>query len=118
MVIPMMDTAANRGRLPNKMLDYLAAGRPIVASPVGDVKTIVEQFGVGVLASNEAFAEAIDRLLQDPGLRTEMGNAARRTAETEFEWEHLIDRLEAFYQRLSRSNQIAPESHIRKRGER
>lgn len=100
MVMPMMDTAANRGRLPNKMLDYLAAGRPIVASPVGDVKTIVERFGVGLLASNETFAETIERLLQDQELRTRMGNAARRTAETEFDWEHLIDQLEAFYQRI------------------
>ena len=45
-------------------------------------------------------AEAIERLLQDQELRTQMGNAARRTAETEFDWEHLIDQLEAFYQRI------------------
>jgi glycosyltransferase involved in cell wall biosynthesis len=100
MVMPMMDTAANRGRLPNKMLDYLAAGRPIVASPVGDVKTIVEQFGVGLLAANEEFANAIERLLKDERLRSDMGSAARRAAETAFDWEHLIDRLEAFYQRV------------------
>lgn len=102
MVMPMMDTAANRGRLPNKMLDYLAAGRPIVASPVGDVKTIVEQFGVGLLAANDEFANAIERLLKDERLRSDMGNAARRAAETAFDWEHLIDRLEAFYQRILR----------------
>lgn len=102
MVMPMMDTAANRGRLPNKMLDYLAAGRPIVASPVGDVKTIVEQFGVGLLAANDEFANAIERLLKDERLRSDMGNAARRAAETAFDWEHLIDRLEAFYQRVLR----------------
>lgn len=102
MVMPMMDTAANRGRLPNKMLDYLAAGRPIVASPVGDVKTIVEEFGVGLLAANDEFANAIERLLKDERLRNLMGSAARHAAETAFDWEHLIDRLEAFYQRIVR----------------
>jgi len=113
MVMPMMDTAANRGRLPNKLLDYLAAGRPIVASPVGDVKTIIERFGVGLMASNETFAEAIERLLQDQELRIQMGNAARRVAETEFDWDNLTDRLEAFYQQI-RSLKTAFRSTSRK----
>ena len=43
MALPMTDTASNRGRLPNKLLDYLSAGRPTVAGPVGDVKSIVER---------------------------------------------------------------------------
>lgn len=102
MVMPMQDTAANRGRLPNKLLDYFAAGRPVVASPIGDVKTIVERFEVGLLAANHEFADAIERLLQDDALRTGMGRAARRAAETAFDWEHLTDRLEAFYQQVSR----------------
>ena len=50
MCLPMEDRAANRGRLPNKLLDYLAAGRPVVASPVGDVKAIFEAHRVGLLA--------------------------------------------------------------------
>lgn len=97
MVMPMTDTAANRGRLPNKVLDYLAAGRPMVASPVGDVKTIVERYQVGLLAKPHQFAESIDRLLHNPELRQEMGIAARRAAETTYDWNHLINQLEDFY---------------------
>ena len=59
MCLPMENRAANRGRLPNKLLDYLAAGRPVVASPVGDVKAILEAHRVGMLADPPAFAAAL-----------------------------------------------------------
>ncbi len=97
MVMPLADRAANRGRLPNKVLDYMAAGRPVVASPIGDVRTIVETYRTGLLADDADFAAAINRLLQEPDLREECGRNARRAAESNFAWPHLIDQLEAFY---------------------
>ncbi len=97
MALPMNDKASNRGRLPNKLLDYLAAGRPTVAGPVGDVKDILEHHDVGVLAEAAGFGAAIGRLLTEPALREMMGRRARQVAETEFGWPQLIDRLEAFY---------------------
>jgi glycosyltransferase involved in cell wall biosynthesis len=107
MVMPMRDTAANRGRLPNKVLDYLAAGRPIVASPVGDVKAIVETYEVGLLAGGDSepmgFAQAIDVLLANASLREQAGRCARHAAETAYDWSHLIDRLEDFYRSLLQS---------------
>jgi glycosyltransferase involved in cell wall biosynthesis len=100
MCLPMEDRAANRGRLPNKLLDYLAAGRPVVASPVGDVKEIMETQRVGVLTDPATFAEALQTLLADAALCRELGFAARRVAETTFGWGLLIDQLEVFYARI------------------
>jgi glycosyltransferase involved in cell wall biosynthesis len=97
MCMPMHDSAANRGRLPNKVLDYLAAGRPIIANPVGDVKTIIEQYQAGLLVDTTGFAEAILQLRQDAQLRERLGQNARRAAETAYAWPKLIDQLEAFY---------------------
>ena len=98
MVLPLADRAANRGRLPNKLLDYLAAGRPTVANPVGDVRAILEEHPVGLLAGDEAaFASAVERLLDDGALREELGRSARRVAETVFAWPRLVLRLEEFY---------------------
>ncbi|MFN8595225.1 MAG: glycosyltransferase family 4 protein [Anaerolineae bacterium] len=99
MCLPLRATDANRGRLPNKLLDYLAAGRPVVASPIGDAKTIVEQYHVGLLAVDD-FARALERLKADRALCDDLGRQARHTAETVFAWPSLIDRLEAFYQNL------------------
>jgi len=101
MVLPMTDSAANRGRLPNKILDYMAAGRPTVASPIGDVNMILDRHKVGLTAaSDDQFAAAIQRLLTNGALRDEMGHTARRVAETVFGWPHLIDNLIVFYERL------------------
>ena len=97
MVLPMADRPADRGRLPNKLLDYMAAGRPVVASPVGEVNKILSQHQIGFLAERDNFAEAIHMLLTDIELRDKMGRQARYVAETAFAWPQMIDRLERFY---------------------
>ncbi len=100
MVMPLQDNAANRGRMPIKILDYLAAGRPVVANPVGDMKFIVEDSQAGLLTQPDGFAEAITCLRRDASLREQFGHNARRAAETTFAWPHLIDQLEVFYREL------------------
>ena len=97
MCLPMVDRAANRGRFPGKLLYYMAAGRPTVASPIGDVTSLIETHQIGLLADDDGFINAIDRLLSDADLREELGCNARRIAETTFNWSHLIDSLEGFY---------------------
>ncbi len=97
MVMPLADRAANHGRLPNKILDYMAAGRPVVANPIGDVQFIVENYRTGLLADEAGFASAIERILRDRELREACGRNARRAAEIDFAWPRLIDRLEIFY---------------------
>ena len=100
MCMPMHDSLGNRGRLPNKLLDYLAAGRPIVANPIGDVKMIIEQHQAGLLTDEPGFARGIQYLYDHPAERETLGCNARRAAETEFAWPRLIDQLEAFYRDL------------------
>ncbi|MDW8065797.1 glycosyltransferase family 4 protein [Thermoflexus sp.] len=101
MCLPLSDRAANRGRLPGKLMYYLAAGRPTVASPVGDVAGLIERYRAGLLAADShQFAEALWVLLENAALREEMGRNARRAAETDLNWERRIDELEAFYQRI------------------
>ncbi|RME62326.1 MAG: glycosyltransferase, partial [Caldilineae bacterium] len=101
MCLPLTDRAANWGRLPNKLLDYMAAGRPTVASPIGDVAKIVQKHKIGLLATDvDQFAVSLETLLVDRPLCRRMGAQARRVAETTFAWPRLIDRLEVFYTAL------------------
>lgn len=105
MCLPLTDRAANRGRLPGKLMYYMAAGRPTVASPIGDVRSLIEKYRVGLLASDShQFAEALRLLLDDGTLREELGQNARRAAETDLNWERRVDELEAFYQRILNMN--------------
>lgn len=55
--------------LPNKLFDFIHAGLPIIASPMVEVKRIVEECGVGVVTaevSDEAIAEAVYKALETP----------------------------------------------------
>jgi glycosyltransferase involved in cell wall biosynthesis len=102
MVLPLKDTIANRGRWPSKVCDYLAAGRPVAATAVGDLKNLFSGKPIGGLSQDtpESFAANTLELLRHPRL-TEMGRNARLVAEQELSWGLLTDRLESFYIRVT-----------------
>jgi len=97
--LPFADTVFNRGRWPCKLGDYLAAGRPVVSNPVGEVRAVMTSHEVGVLTdpNPKAFAVGVASLLEDGGLRGRYGREARHVAETELAWGHIIDELEQAY---------------------
>lgn len=98
-LLPFADKIYNRGRWPCKIGDYLAAGRPIVSNPVGEVGAIMQIHGVGELTAFDPgpFARGIIRILKDPVLSNEMGKTARKVAETDLAWSGIIDELERAY---------------------
>ena len=97
--LPLSDTNANRGRFPLKLTDYMAVGRPVVATRVGDVQAIVEENAIGLLSQPEPEDLAMQtlRLYQDPALRQTLGANARRAAENRFNWTNLVTQLEELY---------------------
>jgi glycosyltransferase involved in cell wall biosynthesis len=99
MLAPFTNRPANLARYPNKLGDYLAAGRPVVTNPTGEIGRFVESERVGLAAAEtpEAFAAAVLGLLREPERRAEMGRRARAAAETHLSWTRLADRLEAVY---------------------
>jgi len=81
------DTAQTRTKSPLKICEYLAAGKAIVASRMGEVPRMIGDAGVLVAPGDPAeLADGIERLLADPGLRADLGRRARLRAETEFNW--------------------------------
>ncbi len=86
--------------LPNAILEYMAAGLPVVATDVGGVSELVEDGVTGYLVrdrSPAAVAEPIIRLLKDDHLRTEMGQKGLERARTQFDISAAVRRLEDFY---------------------
>ena len=68
---------------PLKLFEYMAAGRSIVASRIGQIDTIVEDGANGLLVAPgdvDELTNALDRLLHDSGLRAAIGESARNTA--------------------------------------
>lgn len=106
--IPLTSSNANRGRFPLKLSYYVAAGRPTVSTPVGDLKEFF-QAPIGLLAEAHppAFANVTLALLNDAAGRQAMGRHARHIAETQFNWQHLADKLAAYYQSVLREREVA-----------
>jgi len=73
--------------LPMTILEGLAAGKPIVATRVGAVETVISNEKTGLLVNlgrvNE-IANAVARLIQDASLRTRLGQAGRACVEKNF----------------------------------
>jgi glycosyltransferase involved in cell wall biosynthesis len=88
----------------NAVLEYMAAGRPIVATAVGATPRLLQDGVHGlVVPPNDphALAAAMNRLLCDLPLASRLASAARRRAREEFSREAMVRRFEVFYQRLA-----------------
>ncbi|OOY04241.1 glycosyltransferase family 4 protein [Thioclava sp. F28-4] len=84
-IMPLTDTPWARGKCGYKLIQYMACGLPVIASPVGVNSEIVEHGVNGFLASNEVeWREALDALLTDPNLRARMGAAGRKKVEDQY----------------------------------
>jgi glycosyltransferase involved in cell wall biosynthesis len=92
------DCVANRGRWPGRMGMFLALGRPVVSSPVGDVEALLHDSHCGILTPHSAagFAAAFRQMASSPSSMIEMGRRARVTAES-MSWGKMTDRLELCY---------------------
>ncbi|OBA00460.1 glycosyltransferase family 4 protein [Halomonas sp. G11] len=76
-VMPLMDSPWERGKCGYKLIQYMACGVPVVASPVGVNVEIVKPGENGLLASSiEEWGHALRQLLQEePSMRKQMGAA-------------------------------------------
>jgi glycosyltransferase involved in cell wall biosynthesis len=81
---------------PNKVFDYMAAGRPVVLAIDGVIREVVESAGCGLFAppgEPAALAEAIRELAADPPAGRRMGLAGRRHLEEHFSREKIGEQL-------------------------
>jgi glycosyltransferase involved in cell wall biosynthesis len=86
-IAPLPDTPQARGKCGFKVLQYMAAGLPVVTSPVGVNAEYVRPQETGLHAGPaEEWVAAIRRLAADPALREHMGRAGRRRVENEFDF--------------------------------
>jgi glycosyltransferase involved in cell wall biosynthesis len=84
-IMPLPDAPWERGKCGYKLVQYMACGLPVVASPVGVNREIVAVGESGLLAETETqWEEALERLIADTALRVRMGEAGRRRVEQQF----------------------------------
>jgi glycosyltransferase involved in cell wall biosynthesis len=83
---------------PNAVGEAMACGRAVVAADAGGTAELVGGGGAGVLVppgDTDALAAAVRELLEDPGRRDRLGEAARGRIAAEFPLARMIERYEA-----------------------
>jgi glycosyltransferase involved in cell wall biosynthesis len=81
---------------PLKVLEYMAAGRAVVASRIGQIAELIDDEVSGILVPPgdvPALADACERLALDPGLRARLGARARETVCRRHSWNSVARRI-------------------------
>ena len=83
------------GYSPLKLYEYMACGRPVIASNLPGFE-IIEENNTGILIppeDKEALARNILKLLNEPDLRKQMGHNGRILVEEKYSWKNVADRV-------------------------
>jgi glycosyltransferase involved in cell wall biosynthesis len=96
-IMPLDDTPWSQGKCGFKLIQYMACGKPVIASPVGVNADIVEHGINGFLASDlEEWKHYLRVLIDDKELRNKMGKQGRLKVEKEFSLQVTAPRLLEF----------------------
>lgn len=87
----------------NSIMEYMALGKPVVATDGGGTKEIVEDGKTGYLVQAGQPAELADKmriLLNDPGKRAEMGKTGQEKVKAQFLLTTMVERYIGLYNKL------------------
>ena len=98
-LMPLSDDAWAAGKGAFKLLQYMAAGLPAVASPVGMNRTVVVEGSTGYLAADpKTWLGSLRFLLRSPERRHAMGEIARRRVEREYDLRVIAPKVADLYE--------------------
>jgi glycosyltransferase involved in cell wall biosynthesis len=92
--------------LSNSILEYMAAGLPVVATDTGGNRELIEDGRTGFLVRErtpEAFAIPVLKLLRDDRMRASFGQAGLQRCSEMFDIEVAVQKLQTYYESLVRS---------------
>jgi glycosyltransferase involved in cell wall biosynthesis len=97
---PYRDTLINRAKSPSKIAAYMAMGKPIVASAVGEIVAYLEGGRAGLLTAPgdaRAFAGGMVALLRDPARAARLGRRAEERIWERYDWSRQVLEVERAY---------------------
>jgi glycosyltransferase involved in cell wall biosynthesis len=99
--LPQRETRETTAQVPGKVYEAMAMGRAILATAVSDLPEILDGCGVVVPAGDQdALTRALGQLLDDPAVRTRLGEAARRRCEDRYSWNAMERILDGVLERV------------------
>ena len=102
-LIPLPDTPKMRANIPTKMFEYMYCGIPVVTGDLPPSGQFMKKDDYGILvdpSSAEEYADAIIRLIDDPGLAARLGEKGRELVLTRYNWQQEEQKLDKIYRKL------------------
>jgi glycosyltransferase involved in cell wall biosynthesis len=96
---------------PLKVYEYMAAGRPIIASRIGQLCHVIQDGRNGLLYEAGDSTELANHLMQlyyQPALRSQLGVTARATVLQNHTWQHVVQKLLRLPRQTVQHRQIHP----------
>jgi len=93
---------------PNKVFDYLAAGRPVILAIDGVIREVVDQAQAGIFVppgDAQQLARAVIYLRQNPEKAVQMGHSGRNFVENQFNRAILADKLAHLLEKMREENE-------------
>lgn len=109
---PRLRWSRNEIALPTKMLEYMAAGLPVVMSDLPLTREVVNESRAGLLAQPgdaDSFAQAISTLVEDRAYAKSLGDNGRKAVWETYSWEGQIPALLSFYEEILRQGTRRPD---------
>jgi glycosyltransferase involved in cell wall biosynthesis len=106
LVLVKRENRTNQGNFPSKLGEYLATGRPVVATRTGEISLYLKDRGNAVLVPPgdvEAIAAGMRYLLENPRAAANIGKAGKRVADRVFNYRVQGRRLSGFIAGLESS---------------
>ena len=108
-IMPLPDAPFERGKCGYKLLQYMACGKPVIASAVGANNDIVVPGNNGFLANTTAeWTTALYQLIDDEQLRADLGANGRRMVEEQFALEPATHALLRLFRSLNSQEMLLP----------
>ncbi len=100
-IMPLSDDAWTRGKCSFKLLQYMAVGLPVVASPVGMNRDILrhDQIGMGPESADEWY-DALKTLHDDWSQQQRLGEAGRKVVEASYSAESAVTQLAEIFRQV------------------
>jgi len=86
-----------------KLFEYMALGKPVVASDVGEIRDILEDGTAGFLLTKNSTEELVDvllKIIEEPGEAEEKAKKAREIASKKYDWQILSLKLKKIFEEL------------------
>jgi glycosyltransferase involved in cell wall biosynthesis len=105
-VVPSVhDQAGNVDGLPNTVLEIMASGTSLVATPVGGIASVATEGQSARFVPEQdakALAAAIADLIRQPALRMSLGREARKVVVEKYSWSRVAEQFDAIYTEVRR----------------